>query len=179
MSSSKTSRTKIITRILSPFTRGDLNKAPLESLKKVKIDSYLISLGLLSQHFGVKLTFGQAFWKRSHQLFVLYLEWLMLAKWVFCATMPENYMPASQTGDFTSYLSGEAFNYHFVLISWSSIGAISCLLFSMARNHQKLNLLWLRPFELCKGAVKHQEMKFEVEEASDFWQRVVFTLWTR
>ena len=174
--SSRGSRTRVISRVFSVFSRGDY-QTPLESLKKVKIDSYLISLGLISQHFGVESKFGQSFWKRSHQLFVLWLEWVMFAKWLFCGITEDEILTPEQTGDFTSYLPGEVFNYHFILIFWSAIGAISCSIFSMARDHQKLNLLWLQPFELCKGTLKPQDMKMETQETSYFWQRVLLTLW--
>ena len=171
-------KTRFIPRLISVFTKRNTSKTPLESLRKAKIDSYLISLGILSEHYGIQSSLAKAFWKRSHQIVILWLQWFMVFKWFFCSFFIENgYATAAQVGDFTAFLKGQAFDYHFILVMWSLGGATTCHLMSLARNHTRLNLFWLKPFELCKGTVKHQEMRLGVQDASEFWERVLVTLW--
>jgi hypothetical protein len=170
-----TSKAKFIASIIAFFHKSDRKRTPLETLHKVQVDSTLISWGLLSQPFEGKASNGRGFWKRTHQILVLIFEWLMVLKWLYCLTMAEKYVNPVYIGDFVAYLPGKRIYYYLPLLFWTSIAAISATFFFMSRGKSELS--WLKPFEVCKGKLKPEDIKLDSEGAAHFWQRVLITLW--
>jgi hypothetical protein len=172
---SPTSKAKLIAGIISFFHKSDRKRTPLETLPKVQVDSTLISWGLLSQPFESKASNGRGFWKRAHQMLILIFEWLMVLKWLYCLFMAEKHMNPVLIGDFVAYLPGKRIYYYLPLLFWTSIAATSATFFFMSRGKSELS--WLKPFEVCKGKLKPEDIGLDSEGAAHFWQRVLITLW--